>query len=746
MWWVMFRAFIPLLVVLCVLGACDRHWKNDGANRSIESQSKRFVSKHGLELKALRRKENQQGLIERVHVGYFAHQLFDVDEAREAVVDVVEQLLQRLNGDDRSRTQLATYPFTGDQIDLVLKVDHFFGDYFDGTYVGRIVLAQGLVYYYSFDGKLTNRESYSTAREILRDRKMEELRLADSYNSKYKEQWINDMRHSARVEELQEELASEQEVAELKRAERHQQVERQMARIPQIKSQPQDYVLDVAPAPTAELREELQASKPRAEQSAGASETMTHKAKAPTAQVRKRVVPQLVDSPTELRVQGMPSLDETAYRSYEEERDLARPMPQIGEALIDSLILGLIDEEVQAMEGQQEPVQPVTSDVAQQVTEDSDEDLLQLAESLTTQHEEAGDEAESSSTQAELEDVLEELPYATNDSEGEQGDPSLEDKVAAGPSYGPVDERPETLVSEDVVDPEVLEAISSDPFADLDEEEEDFLWLGDILDDEDEELYWSTSQELEIAQAHEEAEEADRSPAAELRSEELAEDLEQPMTGPELRSEKMLSQEEPLADELERRTEELEKSPEQVLNQYKPVADESEQPMMGPEPRPKHMPVQQKTVAEEPKLPPVELELEALLDLHQEYTEDWLDIQLGAEDGSLEEVEILPMDEELPDLEDALLGTGLWDDLPERPDFEMNEVAQEAPKLEPSTRTDEFEPATPSVWKHEASQSRAGSEDAEDVEFTAAPPKAYDSWGGSDELAETYENDAWKVQ
>ncbi len=338
----MLRYLFPLVLCLCVASSCSKRWKSDSANGAIEKQSQRFAAQHGFELKSLQKKQAPDGRIQRVNVGYFSESMFDMDEAREKLVSVVDGILRRLNEDPRTKGQLEPYPFTGDQVDVVIKVDSFLGDFFDRVYVGRIVLNQGLVYYYGFDGKLMGREPFAESSQMVRDKQLQEVRVADSYQSAYRKQWLAEAHKSIEIGqiagELEEGIENEPQV-----------VSGQRSTSPGTKPSAKVYIPDYSVTPRS--------SSPLSEVSTSKN-TRTATEERPKS---VRELPQLFDGAGAIRLGAEPTLDETVYKSYADERRPQRATPQVvvHDDKIDEIVLGLIEDEVKS--SAREPVQKTTA-------------------------------------------------------------------------------------------------------------------------------------------------------------------------------------------------------------------------------------------------------------------------------------------------------------------------------------------------------------------------------------------------
>lgn len=72
----------------------------------------------------------------------------EIQEARIALVDVVEQTVETINRDPRLQAQL-WYPFSVDDLDVYICYESFHTTIVDPLYVGSAILENGMAYYYA---------------------------------------------------------------------------------------------------------------------------------------------------------------------------------------------------------------------------------------------------------------------------------------------------------------------------------------------------------------------------------------------------------------------------------------------------------------------------------------------------------------------------------------------------------------------------------------------------------------------
>lgn len=74
-------------------------------------------------------------------------------QARDLLVDLVEDFLREINSDPILGDQLASYPFSANHLQIEINFESFFGIYVDPFYIGCIQLRNGMVRYSAFDMK-----------------------------------------------------------------------------------------------------------------------------------------------------------------------------------------------------------------------------------------------------------------------------------------------------------------------------------------------------------------------------------------------------------------------------------------------------------------------------------------------------------------------------------------------------------------------------------------------------------------
>jgi hypothetical protein len=102
-----------------------------------------------------------------------SQEILEVDDARNLLVDFVEELLKAINLDPLIASQLTTVPFTADQLHIEINFESYLGLFIDPFYIGCVELEHGMAHYLAFDVKnqrnydfYSRVEPYETSREV----------------------------------------------------------------------------------------------------------------------------------------------------------------------------------------------------------------------------------------------------------------------------------------------------------------------------------------------------------------------------------------------------------------------------------------------------------------------------------------------------------------------------------------------------------------------------------------------------
>lgn len=87
--------------------------------------------------------------IHTVRMEFISMDVWELCDARELLVDVVEGLLLELNRNPILAPQFLEYPLTADSLEIYIRFESFEGDYVDPYYVGWMSLEHGLVMFYA---------------------------------------------------------------------------------------------------------------------------------------------------------------------------------------------------------------------------------------------------------------------------------------------------------------------------------------------------------------------------------------------------------------------------------------------------------------------------------------------------------------------------------------------------------------------------------------------------------------------
>lgn len=187
------RTFATMWMLLAaILSSChphviDRAWVNKIDSEELSRIIINFSTKMKID-KHLELEDSWAGYddyILKLCLRYSSQRLLTVYDARLLIVEVVEELLYRLNNNSVISFELAHFPFTAKDLDLKITFESFYGRYMDELYVGMVWLQAGCVHFYAFDRKDVSLngidwdhhrfEPYSKSRELAIIKKQADL-------------------------------------------------------------------------------------------------------------------------------------------------------------------------------------------------------------------------------------------------------------------------------------------------------------------------------------------------------------------------------------------------------------------------------------------------------------------------------------------------------------------------------------------------------------------------------------------
>lgn len=114
------------------------------------------------------------GKVDKLRLEFISQQLFDLQQARELLVDVVEGLIPRVNFNVALATSMDHRPFTPNDVEIIIRFESFYGYFTDSNFTGRIDLKNGSVTYSSFALYNSDRdpwhcktEAYTLSRQLV---------------------------------------------------------------------------------------------------------------------------------------------------------------------------------------------------------------------------------------------------------------------------------------------------------------------------------------------------------------------------------------------------------------------------------------------------------------------------------------------------------------------------------------------------------------------------------------------------
>ncbi len=175
--------WVALAITAFTMTSCRSGTVMEKTDELVANQAMMADESWGLKLvKVQGEYESRAGIkdgIRHLNIEYYANQLMEVEEARAAITDTMERLLRALNRDEKLRPSILEYPLTVENITMNVKLQHFFGDYFDPVYIEKVTVEDGYVSYYTHRNKIKKREPYNQALREVADLREEELRQAE---------------------------------------------------------------------------------------------------------------------------------------------------------------------------------------------------------------------------------------------------------------------------------------------------------------------------------------------------------------------------------------------------------------------------------------------------------------------------------------------------------------------------------------------------------------------------------------
>lgn len=183
---------LPLFIVLICLTSCSYlpqwmapfpPWQSvpkdppaihtEEATRIVQEFAVDMEHKKKLHLERSKTCFNENG-ITAVQMEFISQDLIELCEARKLIVDMTEDLLERLNQDTILGPEFASFPFRPENLELYITYESYFGKYIDLIYIHWIGLEDGTVSFYTWELEYDanqcwhcKKEAYATSREIV---------------------------------------------------------------------------------------------------------------------------------------------------------------------------------------------------------------------------------------------------------------------------------------------------------------------------------------------------------------------------------------------------------------------------------------------------------------------------------------------------------------------------------------------------------------------------------------------------
>lgn len=186
------RCFLALCFLLAILTGCEgpqfwraeppivRDYNSDVFTNVTLHQAARWEHIHRWYLEDSWIYYDKFGTVDRIRLQYRTQNILELRQAREKLVDLVEEYLQLLQSNPDTAQNLVE-GFSADNLLIYVDFQSYWGLYGDPLYVGWMVLQDGCVYYYDFDVKniyvdywYSRIESYNKSKEIVRLERLSE--------------------------------------------------------------------------------------------------------------------------------------------------------------------------------------------------------------------------------------------------------------------------------------------------------------------------------------------------------------------------------------------------------------------------------------------------------------------------------------------------------------------------------------------------------------------------------------------
>lgn len=129
------------------------------------AQAKDLFRRYDLELQQARADVDGDGVT--VTLCFICGRLYDDEEARILLVDMLEDLAYRTNNFSGLANRLPGGAIRGRQFNVSIDFEMNLGRYFEMIFCDRLILKNGCVTYYDYEGKLMLREAYEKAKMLV---------------------------------------------------------------------------------------------------------------------------------------------------------------------------------------------------------------------------------------------------------------------------------------------------------------------------------------------------------------------------------------------------------------------------------------------------------------------------------------------------------------------------------------------------------------------------------------------------
>lgn len=150
--------YLGLLLIIVALSGCSGGSQNGGSYKAIDAtEVSRQILTYSEKLKYQKHLHLEDSVvyynrnINRIRLDFSSQDTLDIWEARALLVDLVDEFLDRINGNAEIYQQLGSAPFTAANLEVYIYFKSFYNHYVKLNSIGMISLKQGIASYIAAD-------------------------------------------------------------------------------------------------------------------------------------------------------------------------------------------------------------------------------------------------------------------------------------------------------------------------------------------------------------------------------------------------------------------------------------------------------------------------------------------------------------------------------------------------------------------------------------------------------------------